>query len=257
MILLVEDDKHIAEMVQFNLEKQGYQVKHCNSVEEASDFLAIEDDSKPTNTDVDALILDIMLPGKSGLDLCQQLRQQNHPAYIILVTSLSSDTDRIVGLELGADDYLTKPFNMRELQARLKALLRRRQQDQASKAPSSMKHSNQDENKEWTEIKLGSLVLNSEQRLAIMNETPLSLTAKEFDLLFYLASHEGRVYTREDLLQQIWGYGYSGYEHTVNTHINRLRNKLKKEQEDDSDENSYIKTVWGVGYKFSTPSSHA
>jgi DNA-binding response OmpR family regulator len=181
-----------------------------------------------------------------------------------MLTSLASDTDRIVGLELGADDYLAKPFNMRELQARIKALLRRSQYHaQATPANSAIDPSSPDssapdgltskyhQNKEATDqptLHHGNLTINAEQRLTLVKDKSIALTAKEFDLLYYMASHAGRVYTREDLLQKIWGYGYAGYEHTVNTHINRLRTKLKHQGSDQS--GPCIETVWGVGYKF-------
>jgi len=177
-----------------------------------------------------------MLPGYNGLDLCRELRQQRPAVPIMLLTSLDSEADRVVGLELGADDYLTKPFSMRECQARIKALLRRSQISQ--KATS--------ENIVSPKLNFDELMINEASRSISLKGESIELTAREFDLLVYLAKNNQQVFSRSQLLDSIWGYSHEGYEHTVNTHINRLRKKLKRE---DGKPN-FIQTVWSVGYKF-------
>ncbi|MBU0995841.1 MAG: response regulator transcription factor [Proteobacteria bacterium] len=176
----------------------------------------------------DLIILDIMLPGMDGIEILRQIRGKGNAVPILMLTSKSSETDRVVGLELGADDYVTKPFSIRELLARVKALLRRAEADQPKT------------------IVEGELVICPEKRTVSLSGKSIDVTAKEFDLLYYFASHPGRAYSRSQLLDQIWGYAHSGYEHTVNSHINRLRSKIEK----NPAKPRYILTVWGVGYKF-------
>jgi DNA-binding response OmpR family regulator len=179
-----------------------------------------------------------MLPGVDGLEICRRLRQETDYLPILMLTAKSSEIDRIVGLELGADDYLTKPFSVRELVARVKAIFRRigavtlREDDKTS-----------------PKIGIGDLVIEADKRKVILDGRQITLTAKEYDLLYHFASHPGRVYTRTQLLDQVWGYGYEGYEHTVNSHINRLRGKI----EADPASPRYVLTVWGVGYRFAEP----
>jgi DNA-binding response OmpR family regulator len=179
-----------------------------------------------------------MLPGMDGLEICRRLRGETDYVPILMLTAKASEIDRIVGLELGADDYLTKPFSVRELVARVKAIFRRvsavRAQTDAQDSPF---------------ITLGALVIETEKRKVTLDGEPITLTAKEYDLLHHFASHPGRVYTRAQLLDQVWGYGYEGYEHTVNSHINRLRGKI----ESDPANPRYVLTVWGVGYRFAEP----
>lgn len=225
-ILLLEDDENLAEIIQFNLQASGYQIEHFSSGDKAWQRL------KTRNFDL--VILDIMVPGLSGLDICTRLREQDPKQAIMLLTALSSEYDRVNGLESGADDYLVKPFSVRELQARVKALLRRSHLD---KLPDI----------ESTTLSHGPLSIDTEQHNAILAGTELDLTAKEFELLYFLAKKPGTVYRREQLLEHIWGYQFAGYEHTVNTHINRLRSKLKKAAPSQPD---LVETVWGVGYKF-------
>jgi len=181
----------------------------------------------------DLIILDLMLPGLGGLDICRKLRETPGYTPIIMVTAKSSELDRVLGLELGADDYITKPFSIPELLARVKAMFRR----VAALADASDQGPRQ--------IEVGALSIELAKRQASVHGSPVSLTAKEFDLLAHFARNPGRVYTRAQLLDQVWGDSYSGYEHTVNSHINRLRRKI----EADSARPDYLLTVWGVGYK--------
>ncbi len=227
-IIVIEDDRSIAEMLQFHMREQGYEVTHFADGEQARQYLLKES--------YHLVILDIMLPGCNGLDICKQLRHEKPETPILMLTSLSGEADRVIGLELGADDYLTKPFSMRECVARVKALLRRAQVTQPD----------QDKRAEIEQLSTEELTLDAGSRTVILEEKSLELTAREFDLLFYLLKNKGRVFSRNQLLDAVWGYSHDGYEHTVNTHINRLRNKLKRQK----DKPDFIQTVWGVGYKF-------
>ncbi len=228
-IVIVEDDQSIAEMLQFHMQEQGYQVTHFADGEVARQYLLKESCC--------LVILDIMLPGCNGLDICKQLRHEKPETPILMLTSLSGEADRVIGLELGADDYLTKPFSMRECVARVKALLRRSQVVVKEEIKGA----------ESEKLNINELELNAVSRTVVLNKQRVELTAREFDLLFYLAKNTDRVFSRNQLLDAVWGYSHDGYEHTVNTHINRLRNKLKR-PEGKAD---FIQTVWGVGYKFS------
>jgi DNA-binding response OmpR family regulator len=182
----------------------------------------------------DLIILDLMLPGLEGLELCRQLRNEPRYTPILMLTAKSSELDRVLGLEVGADDYLTKPFSIRELLARVKAIFRR------------MEAFEKNERERPRCIRAGEMMIDTEKRTVTIRGEPVELTAKEFDLLAQFACHPGRVYTRAQLLDLVWGYRHAGYEHTVNSHINRLRGKI----EPDLSEPTYILTVWGVGYKF-------
>lgn len=184
----------------------------------------------------DLIVLDLMLPGVDGLEICRRLRAGARPyTPVLILTSKSTELDRVLGLELGADDYVTKPFSVRELLARVKAILRR--VDELRTAP---------ETQNATPIHFRDLVVDPTGRSVKLDDRPLALTAKEFDLLLYFITHPGQVFTRSQLLDAVWGYGHDGYEHTVNSHINRLRGKIEK----DPSRPSCIRTVWGVGYKF-------
>lgn len=189
----------------------------------------------------DLLILDLMLPRMDGLQICRRLRTQARYTPILMLTAKSSELDRVLGLELGADDYLTKPFSMLELAARVKAVFRRADHQQAAQAAQTAS--------EAQLIEAGGLRIDLHRHEALLDGKPVDLTAKEFDLLVYFARSPGRVHTRAQLLDQVWGYSHSGYEHTVNSHINRLRNKIER----DPGNPDYIQTVWGVGYKFGEP----
>ena len=229
-ILLVEDDKDISRLVKLHLEDEGYAV---DAISDGSVGLA-----KAQEQDYDLIVLDLMLPGMDGLEICRRLRGKPDYVPILMLTAKASEIDRIVGLELGADDYLTKPFSVRELVARVKAIFRR---ISAVGAQADLEDS--------PSISLGDLVIETDKRKVTLNGEQVILTAKEYDLLHHFASHPGRVYTRAQLLDQVWGYGYEGYEHTVNSHINRLRGKI----EDDPANPKYVLTVWGVGYRFAEP----
>ena len=187
------------------------------------------------NREWNAIVLDLRLPGMDGLEICRQLRAKGKYTPILMLTAKSTELDRVLGLEIGADDYLTKPFSVMELVARVKALLRR---FDASTGYSSSK---QNEN-----LKFDDLEIIIEERKVIFEGNEIELTAKEFDLLLFFASNPEKAYKRSQLLDQVWGYGHVGYEHTVNSHMNRLRGKI----ETDPNNMKYIKTIWGVGYKF-------
>jgi DNA-binding response OmpR family regulator len=182
------------------------------------------------------VVLDLMLPGLDGLSLCRQIRALPGYVPILMLTARSTELDRVLGLEIGADDYLTKPFSVRELIARVKALFRRVE----------ALESHPSEADDDGPIKRGPLVIDPERRRVHINERDVTLTAKEFDLLLHFARAPGKVFNRVQLLDQVWGYNHEGYEHTVNSHINRLRAKI----ESDPSRPEFIITVWGVGYKF-------
>lgn len=225
-ILIIEDDADLAHLLELHLRDLSYDVDIAGD--------GITGLSKAESNRYDLLILDLMLPGLNGLEICKQLRAGKSYIPILVLTSRSSEMDRVVGLEVGADDYVTKPFSIMELMARVKALLRR-----ADNLPGNGTVPPR-------VIKSGDLLIDSEKRLVTMKGTPVDLTAKEYDLLLHFARHPGRVYTRSQLLDSVWGYGHEGYEHTVNSHINRLRAKI----EEDPARPRYVLTVWGVGYKF-------
>ena len=186
----------------------------------------------------DLILLDLILPGLGGIEICQRLRHQGRHVPILMLTSKASELDRVLGLEVGADDYLTKPFSIRELMARVKALLRRQElYGSAAAAPAPV-------------IAAGRVRIAVEERTVAVDGNPVELTAKEFDLLLHFARNPGRVFTRTQLLDQVWGYQHDGYEHTVNSHINRLRAKI----EADPRRPETVLTVWGVGYKFAARS---
>ena len=231
-ILIIEDNADLAKLLAVHLRDLSYEADIAG---DGLDGLAMAE-----RVSYDLIILDLMLPGINGLEICRSIREK--PAYvpILMLTSRSSETDRVVGLEVGADDYVTKPFSIMELLARVKAIFRRVEQlGQKAGRPKSGR------------IESGGLVIDPERRSVDLHGTPIELTAKEFDLLLYFASHPGRVFTRSHLLDAVWGYGHDGYEHTVNSHINRLRAKIEK----DPAQPRYVLTVWGVGYKFTERST--
>jgi DNA-binding response OmpR family regulator len=228
-ILVVEDDLDINKLIAMNLKDLNHDVDTCDNGRRGFEMA--------NNGQYDLMVLDLMLPEMDGLEICRNLRAAKVLTPILMLTARDSEADRVVGLEMGADDYLTKPFSVRELQARVKAMLRR--MDMLNKAePQS------------DEIVVDNLVINVGRRNVVLNDQEIELTSTEFDLLIYMARQPGRVVSRAQLLDSIWGYQHSGYEHTVNSHINRLRNKL----EQDPSKPEYILTVWGVGYKFSSNS---
>ncbi|MFO7639902.1 MAG: response regulator transcription factor [Candidatus Competibacteraceae bacterium] len=227
-VLLVEDDREIAELVELHLRDI-----HCVADIAGSGQEALE---RCAQRRYDLAILDLMLPDLDGLTICRRLRAGGDYLPILMLTAKSSELDRVLGLELGADDYVVKPFSFPELLARVKALLRRAE---ALRDPGGA-------TRDDARITRGPLVIEADKRRALLAGQELALTAKEFDLLLHFARQPGRVFSRGQLLDQVWGYGHEGYEHTVNTHINRLRAKL----EPNPAEPRYLLTVWGVGYKF-------
>ncbi|MDR9890594.1 response regulator transcription factor [Pseudenterobacter timonensis] len=223
-ILLVEDDSDIAALLRLNLEDEGYAITH---VADGAQAIACLEERL-----WDAAILDLMLPGVDGLEICRRIRQQTRYLPVIIISARSSETDRITGLENGADDYLAKPFSVQELIARIRALFRRQQ---------AMAQAQSGE-----QIHAHGMVLDPLTRSVRLHGQEVDLTPREFELLWFFARHPGQVFSRLALLEQVWGYQHEGYEHTVNTHINRLRIKIEKE----AAEPEIIRTVWGKGYKF-------
>jgi DNA-binding response OmpR family regulator len=186
----------------------------------------------------DLVILDVMMPKMDGITVCKKIRENDSFTPILMLTAKAEEIDRVLGLELGADDYMTKPFSMRELAARVKALLRR---SQAVRPPSTDEQESEDD-----KVQIGDLLMDFKKHRTLINGAELDLTVKEFELLGLFVRNPGRAYSRADLLNLVWGYNFEGYEHTVNTHINRIRNKI----ESDPANPRYLLTVWGIGYRF-------
>lgn len=228
-LLIVEDDENIAELLQLHLRKEGYELVHAADGTQGLQLLK--------QGGWDALILDLMLPGVDGLEICRHARTMTRYTPIVMISARSSETHRVLGLELGADDYLAKPFSMLELVARVKALFRR----QEAMSQNLMQDAGI--------LTFDRLTIDPLARDVRLREQPVELTPREFDLLWFFAKHPGKVFSRLNLLNQVWGYQHEGYEHTVNTHINRLRIKI----EDNPAEPEFILTVWGKGYKFIAP----
>ena len=221
-ILVVDDEKVLVKGIKFNLESEGYQVEAGYDGEEAVELAR--------NGSFDLIILDLMRPKIDGLQACMRIREfSNVP--IIMLTAKSEDADKLMGFECGADDYVTKPFNILELKARVRALLRRAAGTQRNRG---------------AVLTAGDLSLNTEERVAIRDGKTVDLTAKEYDLIELLMRNPRRVYSRENLMNVVWGYAYAGDYRTVDVHIRRLREKLEK----NPAEPEYIMTKWGVGYYF-------
>jgi two-component system alkaline phosphatase synthesis response regulator PhoP len=239
-ILIVEDDSDIAELLRINFVDLGFESDH-----ESDGALAL---NKILKDDYSLIILDVMLPSMNGLDICRKVRETKPEQAIIMLTARTSEIDQIVGLEIGADDYLTKPFSIPALQARVRVQLRRVELMQSSN-DSIQKHDR---------IKIGQLIIDHNNHSVNFRGEVIDLTAIEFELLYFLAKRADQVFSRASLLDQVWGYNHDGYEHTVNSHINRLRRKLQVKLSSSSDPNSsqpeIIQTVWGVGYKLSSES---
>ena len=229
-ILVVEDETDIAELLELHL------ADLCDDVVIARD--GHEGMRLATESDWTLIILDLRLPGPDGLQICRAVRKARSYQPIMMLTAKSAELDRVLGLETGADDYLTKPFSVLELVARVRAIVRR--VDSMRERPSESAGDEQ--------IVRGEVSIDPERREVSLCGKPIDLTAKEFDLLEHFARHPGRVFRRADLLDSVWGYGHEGYEHTVNSHINRLRAKIEK----DPAHPEVIVTVWGVGYKFAS-----
>lgn len=226
-ILLVEDDPEITKLLQLHYKEPNYRLTSTDSGKDGLE--------KALAGNFDLIILDLTLPDMDGMEVCRGIRDNKISSAILMLTSKSEEIDKVLALELGADDYVTKPFGVRELMARSKALIRRTEQVPNSVIPEPVK-----------EIIVKDLAIDLSLRKASLKGERLELTPKEFDLLVLLASHPGKAFTRQELLEQVWGYTISGYEHTVTSHINRLRIKI----EADLDQPEYILTSWGVGYRF-------
>jgi len=226
-VLVIEDDRDIAQLVKIHVEELDCRVK---LVYEGAAGLA-----EAERGDYQLIILDLMLPGIDGLEITRRLRAKARYTPLLMLTAKSSELERVLGLEMGADDYMIKPFSVRELVARVKAIFRRIEQSSAASSDATT-----------DVLDVGPLRVDSNSRTVQLNGKLIDLTAKEFELLRFFARNPGRVYSREQLLDQVWGYSHSGYEHTVNSHINRLRAKIER----DPGNPELIQTVWGVGYKF-------
>jgi DNA-binding response OmpR family regulator len=231
LILIVDDEPTIVEVVELYLKRDGYQVITAADGPSALQMVA---ERKPN-----LVILDLMLPGLSGLEVTRQIRAGVY-IPIIMLTARGEETDRVVGLELGADDYVTKPFSPRELVARVKAVLRLMSAGAAAAAPNAPPS---------TSIVLGALRLDPAARAVTMNGQAINLTVREFDLLQFLMRNPGQVFTREQLLDQVWGFTFASDMSTVTVHIRRLREKI----ESDPANPQWLQTVWGVGYKLERP----
>jgi two-component system, OmpR family, alkaline phosphatase synthesis response regulator PhoP len=225
-ILIVEDDPHIAELVAINLREVGCDVTIEN------DGMAGHD--RAMRETFNLLLLDINLPKMSGIDICKNIRKHRKYVPIMMMTAKSEENDIVLGLEVGADDYITKPFSVKELVARVKAVLRRTQA------------TNADLMKSGKVLTFPDLTIDVENRTVILRGERMDLTPKEFDLIYTLAKKPGRSFSRQQLLDNVWGYEFEGLEHTVNSHINRLRMKIEL----DIHNPTYILTTWGVGYRF-------
>ena len=232
-ILVIEDDPDINKLVSMNLSDMGYQVESCD--------IGTQGLKMAMSGEFDLIVLDVMLPEMDGLEICRRLRSLDNFIPILMLTARDSEADRVVGLEMGADDYLTKPFSVRELQARVKAMLRRVEM---------LTKTNPTETKSL--LVFGELEIQVNKRQVRIGSELIELTSTEFDLLLYMAKQPGLVFSRSQLLDKVWGYQHAGYEHTVNSHINRLRTKLEK----DASKPEYVLTVWGVGYKFTDTENH-
>ena len=228
-VLIIEDDQDIADVVAMNLRDIGLETE--KAIDGRSGL------AKALENRYALVILDLMLPKMDGLTICARIRERNPLTPILMLTARSEELDRVLGLEIGADEYVTKPFSVRELVARVKALLRRAR---AGKDAAAGKGGS-------GRVEIGRLVLDLEKRRVTLAGAIVELTVKEFDLLALFTRNPGRAYSRTDLLNLVWGDRFEGYEHTVNSHINRLRAKI----EEDPGHPRYLKTIWGVGYRFS------
>lgn len=236
-ILVIEDEPNILELVLYNLQSNGY---NGIGAEDGIRGLEIIDSENP-----DLVLLDIMLPGKNGLEICKELRKSGYKRPIIMLTAKSSETERVAGLECGADDYISKPFGVRELMARIMAVLRRYEESYSFNS-----HNNVEEKSSI--IKVGNLTMDEERYKVTVEDKLIPLTALEFQLLYLLAKNQGIVFTRNQLLDKVWGIEYAGETRTVDVHIRHLRKKLAAPFEDNEKvmENYFIETIRGKGYRF-------
>lgn len=230
-IFIIEDDPFIATLIQEKLKDEPFEVTVENNGKRAYE--------KALVNNYDIILLDLMLPDMSGNEICKQLRANNVNSIIIMLTSKSEEIDKVLGFEIGADDYITKPFSPRELLSRINARIRRLDEE-------SLKRTANRNGTEIEPLEFNGLLIDTEKRKVLKHGQQIELTPKEFDLLVLLSSKPGKTYTRLQLLNLVWGTNFEGYEHTVNTHINRLRIKIEK----DPANPEYILTTWGVGYKF-------
>ncbi len=226
-VLIIEDDTNLIDLVSIHLNDLKCQID--SAVDGQTGF------DKAMSGSYDLIILDVMLPKMDGIAVCQKLRALENYTSILMLTAKNEEIDKVLGLESGADDYLTKPFGIREFIARVKAIFRRQEQNLKTQA---------EESKDV--LVFDGLKIELSKRKVEMDGNRIDLTPKEFDLLALMAGHPGKSYNRDELLKLIWGYEFSGYEHTVNSHINRLRGKL----ESNPDNPKYIITAWGIGYRF-------
>jgi len=225
-VLVIEDDQDIVDLLTIHLKDLDCKVTSSLLGEKGLEYAE--------KGHYDLIILDLMLPDMDGMEICRQIRAQKIYSPILMLTAKSEDIDKILGLETGADDYLTKPFNVREFISRVKAIFRRIDMIREEKDPAKDK------------IEYRGLHVDVEMRKVLIDGEKIALTPKEFDLLVLLATHTGKSFSREELLNQVWGYEFLGYEHTVNSHINRLRSKIEK----DPNNPEFVLTTWGVGYRF-------
>lgn len=229
-LLVVEDDPALQTLVAGRLRESGYSVATASSGPEA---LTLADAEPPA-----LVVLDVMLPGMDGLEVCRRLRTRYPLVYIVMLTARADEMDRVVGLEVGADDYVTKPFSLSELVARVRAALRRLRLTEEQQLPPD----------DEPALTFGDLTVDPVRREVRRGDTPIHLTVREFDLLLFLARHPDRPFTRLQLLEQVWQITYEGYDRTVDSHVQRLRAKI----EDDAATPRFIRTVWGVGYKLAS-----
>jgi two-component system alkaline phosphatase synthesis response regulator PhoP len=227
-ILVVEDDRTLRTTLAFNLTREGYEVQTAVDGEQAL--------GTARGDNLDLILLDVMLPGMSGVEVLRVLRREGIATPVIILSAKGDEIDRVVGLQVGADDYVAKPFSRPELLARIEAVLRRGRRELADADPSAP---------EPTELHIGPIRIDRARRTLAVNGAPVHLTTKEFDLLAHLAAHPGRIFTREQLLARIWGYDYDGEARTVDVHVSWLRGKLRS-----ADGHNYFRTVRGVGYAF-------
>jgi two-component system alkaline phosphatase synthesis response regulator PhoP len=230
-ILVVDDEEHILTLIKFNLEQAGFEVVSANDGEEALAKVEVE---RP-----DLIVLDLMLPKKDGMEVCKELRLQRNVTPILMVTAKDDEFDKVLGLELGADDYMTKPFSPREVVARVKAILRR----------SKIVETPVQQVEETDAIRIADLKVLPEYYEAYVADEKLELTPKEFELLYYLVKNKGRVLTRDQLLSAVWNYDFAGDTRIVDVHISHLREKIER----DTKKPVYIKTIRGLGYKLEEP----
>ncbi|PLR77778.1 DNA-binding response regulator [Bacillus sp. V3-13] len=231
-VLVVDDEQSIVTLLQYNLEQAGFEVVTAMDGEEGKDLALLEEP--------DLIILDLMLPKLDGIEVCKQLRQQKVMTPILMLTAKDDEFDKVLGLELGADDYMTKPFSPREVIARVKAILRRSQFQAEAKETG---------HEESDALKIAEIKIYPEHYEAYFGEEQIELTPKEFELLLYLARHKGRVLTRDQLLSAVWNYDFAGDTRIVDVHISHLREKI----EPNTKKPVYIKTIRGLGYKLEEP----